>query len=575
MDSQAIVNTMEVLETRPINELVTEATIKVCYVSETPNRNKTVINKEVGRQIAATLPGAPVVGFFDPDTGDFVEHSRQLVIKEGAIELKDLTRPYGFVSFDPPWYQDFMEDGMVRTYLMCKAYLWTRQYSEASSALNKGQSMELDEMSMSGYYEGDVFVFTQATLDKLCILGAKYEPCFEGAAIMSTYAKQYSLLAEQVENILGRRYYVLDGQLIPKEEKVTLEYALQLGWNLTDAVYMQLAARGAEGKYSIQGIYTENGEIFAILQDVTSLEYLRVTLEINSDETVTLASEMQAVTQTWAAKTPTEPEAPESLSGETVETPSDPSVQAGTATAPTMTATASASSEYSAVEQTGNPEVVDGSAEPSAEPESAPEGEPTGEPEGEFTAEEPEAEPEATPEAEPTAEPEGEPAGEFSAEEPETTEPVVEPVEPSEPEVEPTTDYVVVNAELTARIETLEGDIATKDARITELETALNAYKMAEAEAENQKKTEMLDSYKAMLTDEEIAPIAEKVGEYSLDQLEAQLAVTYSRKQQAAAAGTHQRGVQVSVTGIPATLENLPEFMKQAMEIDKANSLSL
>lgn len=37
MESQAIVNTMEVLETKPINELVTEATIKVCYVSENPN----------------------------------------------------------------------------------------------------------------------------------------------------------------------------------------------------------------------------------------------------------------------------------------------------------------------------------------------------------------------------------------------------------------------------------------------------------------------------------------------------------------------------------------------------------
>lgn len=49
MDSQAIVNTMEVLDTKPISELVTEATIKVCYVSETENRNMTVINKEVGR----------------------------------------------------------------------------------------------------------------------------------------------------------------------------------------------------------------------------------------------------------------------------------------------------------------------------------------------------------------------------------------------------------------------------------------------------------------------------------------------------------------------------------------------
>ena len=115
MDSQAIVNTMEVLETKPISELVTEAIIKVCYVSETPNPNGTVINKEVGKMIAATLPGAPVVGFFDENSGDFVEHSRQIVIKDGNVTFKDLTKPYGFVSFEQPWYQDFMENGQVRT----------------------------------------------------------------------------------------------------------------------------------------------------------------------------------------------------------------------------------------------------------------------------------------------------------------------------------------------------------------------------------------------------------------------------------------------------------------------------
>lgn len=102
MESQAIVNTMEVLETRPVNELVTEATIKVCYVSESPNQNNTVINKEVGRQIAATLPGAPVVGFFDESTGDFEQHSRRVTIKDGAVNIRDITKPYGFVSFDKP-----------------------------------------------------------------------------------------------------------------------------------------------------------------------------------------------------------------------------------------------------------------------------------------------------------------------------------------------------------------------------------------------------------------------------------------------------------------------------------------
>lgn len=301
MDSQAIVNTMEVLETKPLSELVTEATVKVCYVSETPNPNQTVINRETGKEIAATLPGAPVVGLFDPETNDFVEHSRRLSIKDGEIKWEELTRPYGFVSpIHKPWYQDFMENGENRTYLMCKAFLWTRQYKEASLINDKGQSMELDEKDMSGYYEGDVFIFTHATLDKLCILGDKYAPCFEGAKFMTTYAKGYNSLAEEVESIIGRRYYVLNDKLV--EKPVTLDYAVQMGWNLEDAIYAQLVTRGAELRYHIQGIYAENNETFVILQEIASQEYVKVSLEITNADTVILGADMIAVSMKWIPK---------------------------------------------------------------------------------------------------------------------------------------------------------------------------------------------------------------------------------------------------------------------------------
>ncbi len=39
---------------------------------------------------------------------------------------------------------------------------------------------------------------------------------------MSTYAKQYNEFAATVEDVIGRRYYVLNGKLEPKPEKFTL-----------------------------------------------------------------------------------------------------------------------------------------------------------------------------------------------------------------------------------------------------------------------------------------------------------------------------------------------------------------
>lgn len=603
MESQAIVNTMEVLETKPINELVTEATIKVCYVSENPNQNNTVINKEVGRQIAATLPGAPVVGFYDKESGDFVQHSRKVTISNGQVNIEDITKPYGFVSFDAPWYQDFMEDGQVRTYLMCKAYLWTRQYEEASQALNKGQSMELDEQTMSGYYEGDVFVFTAATLDKLCILGDAYAPCFEGAKIMSSYTKQYESLAEQVENILGRRYYVMNGQLQPKPEKITLEYALQLGWNLTDAVYMQLRNRGAEMKYDIQGIYSEGGTIFVILQDRESLEYVRVNLTITSEDTVELDSEMQAVRQTWSVKEPPAPEPVEPLGGTTVTATQDPASTASTGApaAPAATPEPAPAPAGAGVFKKKKDDDDEGEGEGEGDDPKSDDGDGTDDgtdggtddggddngddddkkkkKKGNFAADgdgddpKPEGvegipdpavgnpDPSDIPGAA-TYSTNGE--GAEPATDPEPTEPTTQfSTEPAaEPEGTPAVDYAAVIEDLKSQVETLTNE--------------LNGYRAKAAEEEKEKKQAMVTSYSEMLTEEEMKPVVEKLDEYSLDEIESKLAVTYARKQKNS--GHPSTGFQVSVAGAAAvdhSLDGLPEFFIQALELDKKKELKI
>lgn len=570
MDSQAIVNTMEVLETKPISELVTEATIKVCYVSETENRNLTVINKEVGRQIAATLPGAPVVGFFNEETGDFEQHSRKIEIKDGQIFSKDITRPYGFVSFEAPWYQDFIEDGVVRTYLMCKAYLWTRQYAEASLALNKGQSMELDENTMSGYYEGDVFVFTQATLDKLCILGDLYAPCFEGAKIMSTYARQYNDFAATVEDVIGRRYYVLNGKLEPKPDKITLEYAIQLGWNLTDAVYAQLYERGMHN-YNVQGVYSEGGTIFCIIQNMTSLEFLRCDLEITGQDTVVLGTEMIAVTQTWTPKGPADPEPVPSLGGDAATASQDPAstltTPAEPAAAPTPAAPPAGAGNFNA----------DGTAEPaSVEPTPA-----------EPAATEPVAEPQVTePVVEPAAEPApavaepvgtepvgtepvgtestGDPSAEFTAQEPQANpegEPAAEPA--------PTTDF----AALTAQVADLQAQLTVSAEKVASLESSLSAYQAAENAVNEQKKQDLIATYSAILTEDEMKPITDKIADLSVDEFEAKLAVVFARKQQVIMAQSQAtRGdVQLNIGAFSTSSadDDLPNFMKEAMEIDR------
>ena len=90
----------EFINITQINPLISKCQIKVCYVGDDPNRNKSVITKEFAKELAQSLPGSPIVGYFSEETGDYLEHERTLEIKDNRLILKDITKPYGFVDIN-------------------------------------------------------------------------------------------------------------------------------------------------------------------------------------------------------------------------------------------------------------------------------------------------------------------------------------------------------------------------------------------------------------------------------------------------------------------------------------------
>ena len=182
----------EFINVVPLNPQISRCDIKVCYVDDAPNRNRSIITKEVARKLANSLPGSPIVGYFDSEKNDFDEHTKGLEIKNGELKLKPLTRPYGFVDMNARcWFQRYIDDGVnEREYLVTEGYLWTGQYPECQQIFAKGgtgQSMELNEID--GYWTKDnqgkpqFFIINEALISALCILGDDVEPCFEGASI--------------------------------------------------------------------------------------------------------------------------------------------------------------------------------------------------------------------------------------------------------------------------------------------------------------------------------------------------------------------------------------------------------
>lgn len=185
------------LEPVDISPFISKCEIKVLYLGQ--NRNLSSISKEVATDMAKSLRGAPIVGYYNPERDDFRDHGECITIEDGEIKISSNTKPYGFVSLDSSvWFQKFVEadesgNEVEREYLMTTGYLWTEQFEEAKRVIQEGrpQSMELDEKTIDGHWTKDFnsgiefFIIDDALFSKLCILGEDVEPCFEGAKITS------------------------------------------------------------------------------------------------------------------------------------------------------------------------------------------------------------------------------------------------------------------------------------------------------------------------------------------------------------------------------------------------------
>lgn len=193
-----IANTLEFINATEISPLISKCQVKVCYVGQNPNKNGTVITKKVATEMGRKLPGSPVVGYFNQATNDFEGHNKEISLRGGGnIEVLDTTKPYGFVPTDAKvWFQKFDDEGVEREYLVTECYIWTSAYPESQRLFEHGnnQSMELNKETQKGFWAKDnnsgsrFFIYNEALIEKLCILGESVEPCFEGAQFKTEFS---------------------------------------------------------------------------------------------------------------------------------------------------------------------------------------------------------------------------------------------------------------------------------------------------------------------------------------------------------------------------------------------------
>lgn len=300
----------EFINITPVNPLISKCQIKVCYVDDKPNRNKSVITKDVATEMANSLPGSPIVGFFNENTEDFEEHNRIIELSNGEFRMRDNTRPYGFVDLGAKvWFQKFLDDGVVeREYLMTEGYLWTGQYPECKRVVDKGNnhSMELDEKTLNATWAKDsngkpqFFIINKAIISKLCILGEENEPCFEGSQINVNFS-----FDDGFKNTLFSMMNELKEFMKEGGPKVFTQYAVEIGDSLWNSLwsYIETKYPGEPSSYCsiyrIEGVYEDAGQKFAILQNRQDQKYYRMDFSLTDAEGFVPSDALTEVTKSY------------------------------------------------------------------------------------------------------------------------------------------------------------------------------------------------------------------------------------------------------------------------------------
>ena len=288
---------IEFIESSKISPFISKVQIKVCYVGDEPNRNRSIITKEVATEMAPSLRGCPIVGFYNEHTKDFEEHNQQINISNGEWKITDTTQPYGFVDLNAKiWFATYIDDGQVeRTYLCTEGYIWDHAYPEVGRVKTQGNnhSMEIDDTTLNATWTEDengfpeFFIINEAFMSKLCILGEDYEPCFEGSQITN-----FSLI---IDDSFQKKMYAMMNEikdlLTGGGIKVFKTYSVKIGDTLWSALYSYIEntypqeGKNGYSKYSIDGVFEEEDQKFAVLCDSDN-KYYRLNFSLSKEQNI-------------------------------------------------------------------------------------------------------------------------------------------------------------------------------------------------------------------------------------------------------------------------------------------------
>ena len=176
-----------------VNSMFSLGRARIFYMGTNPNRS--IIEGEAAYNLAASIPGTPIIGLYNYDTEDFEGHG-------------DGQSAFGFVPLEPnPTWVKIDENGKEREYLEVDVVVWDGRFEEAKNILsdNKSLSMELNPATLKGTMvrrgEHMYYNITNAEFAGITVLGEDVEPCFKDAGFLNAYSHMVSEYAKYMNNM--------------------------------------------------------------------------------------------------------------------------------------------------------------------------------------------------------------------------------------------------------------------------------------------------------------------------------------------------------------------------------------
>lgn len=262
----------------------TTATLNVFYVGETPDGR--IFTQEFSDDLIKSLPGTPVVAYFDKEQDDFVGHN-------------STQYAYGFVDSNAEIKYTKDEDG--KKWAVTSVTLHTDRLDNigeiAKKIVGKRQSLELDPVDVA--YElfkedgKQKIKFTKARFFGLSVLGDSQNPAFTGSGFFTEnftsidLKNRFSRFCDHLEeNSRGEemdlRLKVFTDFFIPSESYKTIAETVQKGFD-------------ASGK-NIYVVDLSDTEVVGIEFTQEGSRLVRYSYVIGEDSTVTFDNEVEVYT---------------------------------------------------------------------------------------------------------------------------------------------------------------------------------------------------------------------------------------------------------------------------------------